>query len=76
MSRSFKKHIYYLSPLADQPQKGYKRTANKRVRRFRDVSDGAWYKKLFDSDVINGWISWRVWLDNKTITKNPKLKRK
>ena len=70
MSRSFKKYVYYLSPIADQPIKYMKRAAARKVRKyecFEDVSNGSWYRKTFDSDKINGWVSWRIWFDNKTI---------
>jgi hypothetical protein len=78
MSRSFKKHVFGLSVLADWPYKQLKRVAVKKVRKykfFEVVSNGGWYKKVFDSDRINGWISWRVFFTKNVIKRNYELYR-
>ena len=54
MSRSYKKHPF----CKDKNKKGAKRTANKKVRRTKDIPNGKAYKKVFESWNISDykWI--------------------
>ena len=58
MSRSIKKRASY-AWLCGFPQSFMKRFAARKVRNykfFEDVSNGGWYKKVFNSDEINGGL--------------------
>ena len=48
MSRSYK-HTPGFTDYSKYRRKAFKRLANKKVRRYKDIMDGAFYKKIADS---------------------------
>ena len=64
MSRSYKKHPYYTDG-SPKTTKEKKKFANKRVRNYEDLPDGAAYKKISESWDIHDYANRWTWEEAK-----------
>lgn len=49
MSRSYRKNWIFTDNYGSPYKKWAKRQANKRVRKTKEIQDGQWYRKVYDS---------------------------